>query len=592
MSYSIQRETSDGTLGTIDLSIEYIDQTDISVYVDDVIIDKVGGSTTYLWDWINADSISITPDVADGLVVMIKRSTPFDALYHIFTDSAVFSDRSMDENFRQVLYLSQEAIEGQGATDFYSDLDMHGYTIKNSGAAVDADDLIPLGQYQADASGAYQSRLGAEAARNAALVSQNAALASQNAAAMSEDNADTSEANALSSANTATSQATIATTKAGEAAYSAALAVSAYDSFDDRYLGAKTNDPTVDNDGNALLVGALYWNSVGNTLQVYDGVIWQPTYLSTDGDIIGPASAIDNAIALFDQTTGKLLKVGPLITASSTDTTAGRMLKVGDFGVGTPIPTTNLNTLTGTGWFACGDVTGTPGPSYLGWWVHQIDSGTGAWKNQTAWQQGNPASQHVRSSGDGTTWGAWNLVVFSNSPALTGVPTAPTAADGTSTTQIATTAFATTAAVNAASFVSSVKANTDSPALTGVPTAPTAAVGTNTTQLATTAFVQASISGLGIGQTWQDVSGSRSESTNYTNSTGRPIQVNINSASTTGSPTVTILSITVDGVVAAYCPSYTGNVTQGGFASVTVPDGSVYSAVVTNGNIGKWVELR
>jgi len=105
-------------------------------------------------------------------------------------------------------------------------------------------------------------------------------------------------------------------------------------------------------------------------------------------------------------------------------------------------------------------------------------------------------------------------------------------------------------------------------------------------------YVPATPNAIGVGQTWQDVSGSRSESTNYTNSTGRPIQVNINSASTSGSPTVTILSITVDGVVAAYCPSYTANTTQGGFASVTVPDGSVYSAVVSNGNIGKWVELR
>ncbi|MFA5306105.1 MAG: hypothetical protein WC365_01510 [Candidatus Babeliales bacterium] len=71
------------------------------------------------------------------------------------------------------------------------------------------------------------------------------------------------------------------------------------------------------------------------------------------------------------------------------------------------------------------------------------------------------------------------------SPALTGTPTAPTAAPGTNTTQIATTAH-----VKAANDL---KANLASPGLTGVPTAPTAAVGTNTTQLATTAFVKAEI---------------------------------------------------------------------------------------------------
>ena len=65
------------------------------------------------------------------------------------------------------------------------------------------------------------------------------------------------------------------------------------------------------------------------------------------------------------------------------------------------------------------------------------------------------------------------------SPALTGTPTAPTAAPGTNTTQIATTAFVATSFAPLAS-----------PALTGTPTAPTAAAHTNTTQVATTAFVE------------------------------------------------------------------------------------------------------
>ncbi|NES11267.1 hypothetical protein G3O07_18440 [Pseudomonas laurentiana] len=74
------------------------------------------------------------------------------------------------------------------------------------------------------------------------------------------------------------------------------------------------------------------------------------------------------------------------------------------------------------------------------------------------------------------------------SPALTGTPTGPTAAPGTNTLQLATTAFV--AALGA------LKANLASPALTGTPTAPTAAPGTNTLQLATTAFVQAAVAAL------------------------------------------------------------------------------------------------
>ena len=79
------------------------------------------------------------------------------------------------------------------------------------------------------------------------------------------------------------------------------------------------------------------------------------------------------------------------------------------------------------------------------------------------------------------------------SPALTGTPTAPTATVGTSTTQLATTAFVNAEIANDITAPLALKAPLASPALTGTPTAPTAAVGTNTTQLATTAFVNAEI---------------------------------------------------------------------------------------------------
>ncbi len=109
------------------------------------------------------------------------------------------------------------------------------------------------------------------------------------------------------------------------------------------------------------------------------------------------------------------------------------------------------------------------------------------------------------------------------SPSLTGTPTAPTAAQGTNSTQIANTAFvkaAITALINGApgtldtlkeiaaainndpKFSTTInnalalKAPLASPALTGIPTAPTAAQGTNNTQIATTAYVRAAISAL------------------------------------------------------------------------------------------------
>ena len=70
--------------------------------------------------------------------------------------------------------------------------------------------------------------------------------------------------------------ALIASVKTSEqnAAASAASAAASYDLFDDRYLGSKTSDPTVDNDGNALQVGAEYWNSVSNERRTWTGSAW------------------------------------------------------------------------------------------------------------------------------------------------------------------------------------------------------------------------------------------------------------------------------------------------------------------------------
>jgi hypothetical protein len=66
---------------------------------------------------------------------------------------------------------------------------------------------------------------------------------------------------------------------AAEAAQAAAELV--LDSFDDRYLGAKASDPVLDNDGDALLTGALYWNTTDEVLLVYDGSVWVSTGTTT-----------------------------------------------------------------------------------------------------------------------------------------------------------------------------------------------------------------------------------------------------------------------------------------------------------------------
>ena len=61
---------------------------------------------------------------------------------------------------------------------------------------------------------------------------------------------------------------------AATASAAATAAAASYDSFDDRYLGAKSSAPTLDNDGNSLVTGALYFNSVTAVMQVWSGSAW------------------------------------------------------------------------------------------------------------------------------------------------------------------------------------------------------------------------------------------------------------------------------------------------------------------------------
>lgn len=118
--------------------------------------------------------------------------------------------------------------------------------------------------------------------------------------------AATSATNAANSATTATTKASEAASSAAAAAASAAAAANVLDAFDDRYLGAKAADPTTDNDGNALQVGALYFNTTAQIMRTWNGVSWINAYSAIEAhthtanqiidlpppiSVVGPTSA-------------------------------------------------------------------------------------------------------------------------------------------------------------------------------------------------------------------------------------------------------------------------------------------------------------
>lgn len=127
-------------------------------------------------------------------------------------------------------------------------------------------------------------------------------LGSATAAADSAAAAATSESNAATSASNASTSET-------NAAASETNAAASYDAFDDRYLGQKASAPTLDNDGAALLTGAIYFNTTSTKMQVYTGSAWvdvAPTATSVTVSQISDVTATATEINYIDGVTSAI----------------------------------------------------------------------------------------------------------------------------------------------------------------------------------------------------------------------------------------------------------------------------------------------
>ena len=164
---------------------------------------------------------------------------------------------------------------------------------------------------------------------NVSTVATNIASVNTNATnIVAIQNASTNATNAAASAVSAGNAQT-----AAEAARDATL--TAYDNFDDRYLGSKTSDPTLDNDGNALLAGSLYFNSVSGAMKVYTGSAWVAAYVSGTGFL----SSANNLSDVASTSTART-NLG-LVASATTDTTNASNISSGT------LPTGRLPAFTG-----------------------------------------------------------------------------------------------------------------------------------------------------------------------------------------------------------------------------------------------------
>lgn len=183
------------------------------------------------------------------------------------------------------------------------------------------------------ATSAATSATNASGSASAAAASETNAAGSASAASTSETNAAASATAAATSESNAAGSATAAAGSATSAANSAAAAAASLDNFDDRYLGPKDADPTLDNDGNALLTGALYYNNVAREMRVYDGANWiaassagnvsllKYEYTATAGQTVF-SGADDNAATLSYTAANVIVSLNGVILDDGADYTA------------------------------------------------------------------------------------------------------------------------------------------------------------------------------------------------------------------------------------------------------------------------------
>lgn len=360
MAYSYVRYSGNGSTTNYTFSFPTISTDHIKV--------RVNGTLVTTWSFLSASTIQFAAAPANAAVIEIRRETPKDSAIVNFTDGSVLLERDLDLLATWQLYVAQETeddLEDTIRVDSQGRFDALNKRIINVADPVNAQDAVTktwsetagtsfvaqataqasasagsasaaagsasaaatsASNASTSASNAATSATGASTSATAASGSATAAANSATAAGTSATNANTSALAAASSATssagsatTATTQATNAAASAVSASNSAAAAATALDNFDDRYLGQKASDPSVDNDGNALITGALYYNTTDSAMRVYTGTGWinaSSAQVATMKTYVYVATAAQTTFTGNDANGSSLTYVAPYLIVS------------------------------------------------------------------------------------------------------------------------------------------------------------------------------------------------------------------------------------------------------------------------------------
>jgi hypothetical protein len=220
-----------GTQFAVNFALDYLEESDVKCRVGT----ETDGSGNPLYrnlTFLSTNLIQVGGAPAgNGVLVVFERTVDKAALRIDYNNGDQLDEDNLMTSQKQLMMAVHEVLDGRFAT-LTKDIDLGSFRAINLGDPINAQDAA--------------TKTYVDAVESHTLADRAATAADRVQTGLDVNSCNTAVANA------------------------AAL----FDLFDDRWLGSKTSNPTVDNDGNALLVGALYWNSNANELRVYSGSVW------------------------------------------------------------------------------------------------------------------------------------------------------------------------------------------------------------------------------------------------------------------------------------------------------------------------------
>ena len=137
---------------------------------------------------------------------------------------------------------------------------------------------------------AQSAQTGAESVKNTAVSAKDTAVSAKDTAVTAASTATTKASEASTHASDAQGYASTASGAAGMATSKASEAATSFTNFNKRYLGEADSNPTLDNQGTALVTGALYYNSTAYEMRVYTGSAWSVAYVPSGLSAVNASS--------------------------------------------------------------------------------------------------------------------------------------------------------------------------------------------------------------------------------------------------------------------------------------------------------------